>query len=66
MRTLTALGLLTLLSGCLNSGVDDAAGLAALRPTLGALGQEVVRIDDAALTGAYRDHAATWQAAIGD
>lgn len=61
---LTAIGCLTLLTGCF-PGVDDGVGLAALRPSLGALGQEVVRIDDDALTAAYRDHAAIWLAATG-
>jgi len=50
--------------GC-SEAVDDGVGLAALKPTIGALGREVIRVDDAALSAAYRDHAATWQAALG-
>jgi len=60
---MTALGSMIFLMGC--SWTDDAVGLAALTPTIGALGREVVRVDDDALTSAYRDHAATWQAAVG-
>lgn len=58
-------GLLISLAGCFPQ-IDDAAGLAALQPTLAALGQEVIRVDDDALNEAYRNHAATWQAAVGD
>jgi hypothetical protein len=63
---MTATGCLIFLAGCLNNGVDDGVGLRALQPSLVALGSEVQRIDDTALTAAYRDHAATWQAALGE
>ena len=61
---MTAIGSLILLTACFPM-TNDAVGLNALAPTIGALGQEVVRVDDDALTTAFRNHAATWQAAAG-
>lgn len=59
------LGPAIFLTACLER-VDDAAGLRALGPSLGALGQEVVRVQDPALTTAFRNHAARWEAAMGE
>lgn len=59
------LGIASSLMGC-DPAIDDGVGLEALRPTIKSLGVEVVRIGDDALTTAYRNHAATWQAAKGE
>ena len=59
-RPLMMLGCAIFLTACLR--VDDATGLRLLEPTIGALGHEVVRVNDAALTAAYRNLAATYVA----
>lgn len=65
MPKLTAIGSMISLMGCLEA-TDDAVGLRALQPSIADLGREVVRVDDDALTTAFRDHAAIWQAAVGE
>lgn len=64
MRMTTALGLMTFLAAC-PKPIDDAVGLRSLEKPLGTLGREVSRIDDPALTSAFRGVAARWEAAIG-
>ena len=58
------LGSMTFLAAC-DPVVDQTIALEALRDPLIDLGGEVQRIDDAPLTAAYRNVAATWQAGLG-
>ena len=64
MRMMTALGLTAFLAAC-DPQISETVVLDALEPPLVSLGREVQRVDDAMLTAAYRNLAATWEAGIG-
>jgi len=59
IRMMIGLGLVSLLSAC-DPPISEPIVLAAMEEPLLVLGVEVQRIDDAPLTAAYRDVAATW------
>lgn len=60
------LGCAIFLSAACNPEIDDGVGLRALEGPLVAVGQEVLRVSDDKLTAAYRDLAASWEAALGE
>ena len=61
MRALTVIGLVGSLTAC-GPDLSQAPVLEALRAPLAGLAVEVRRVDDDALTSAFRDVAATWEA----